>query len=270
MILKVINIVQKISRRERSSVEKVEGIERVEKTPPYLHIIPLVVILFFAFFGCFQVFSQEECKELITKYVESMGKINAPEKGKVYFLHIAIQNKYRQETHAATDIEIKTYLTEGRMLFNSNLMQIYSDTADMFTVIPSIRQIIRKKGISGQADLERQNEALNMQLKLLEGCSVMGCKETEQSKEITLRPSEEIEKQLNVNEIIMYYDSAENRVQKIRIKYSKQSKLDMQIVEYKAINFDSTYKFEKSTAAAYILTESGKLRNEFGSYSLIE
>jgi len=180
-----------------------------------------------------------------------------------------MQNKYRINTHAANEIEIKAYLTDDRMALNSNLMQIYADDYEMFTVIPASRHILRQKGMYGNIDSLRYMSAFNNQMQLLENCSVIKCITEEHIKEIRLLPSDEIKNIHNLNEIILFYDTNKDMVRKVRIIYSTKSKIAEQIVEYKEINYNSPYSFNRS-AASYIMTSAGKLKEEFSEYTLIE
>ena len=238
-----------MKKAESTKRQKAESRKQKAKSKIYLRtlcnsLVPFVLkktfILLFIF--SFPAISQDDCKSALKEYIENMGKISAPEKGKVYFLHLLIQNKYRQETHAAQNIEIKSYITKDLMLFNSTLMQVYSDSSDIFTVIPASRHIFRNETKSN-TNAERQQEALTMQLQLIEGSAVISCVTKGNIREIKLRPSEEIEKNKNINDIILQYDLSENKIRKVHIIYTKNSKIAEQIVEYKAMDFNSSYRF---------------------------
>jgi hypothetical protein len=220
--------------------------------------------------GSVTLFSQEECRQLLTGYIADMEKISAPEKGKVYYLHVTLQNKFRQATDAVKNIEMKTYITANRLMLQSTLMQMYADTADLFMVLPAARHIVRSRGISAIKARERQLEMLNMQRQLIEGCTVMECVSEGNIRKMRLRPSSDIAAQYALEEMLLCYDTAKRQVRSVHLFYTGKSKIAEQLVEYKAIDFNSSFRFKQPSAAASVLTKQGNLRDEFAGYVLID
>ena len=228
------------------------------------------IIYFLGFLFYSSVYSQNDCKELLAKYVEDMGRISTPEVGKVYFLHMLIQNKYRNETHAVNNIEIKACLTDSHMQMNSSLMQIYADTSDSFTIIPATRQIVRREGINFSGDTLQRQSLQMVQLDLIKNSTISRFKDYENSREITLAPDLETSKRLNISNIVLEYHFLRKQVSKVRILYTKDSSVSEQIIDYKELDFDSSFKLDKSTVESMILTDSGSLKKEFSDYTLID
>jgi len=214
--------------------------------------------------------AQLDAKDLLRGYIENMSKVSNPEDGKVYYIHMLVNNVYKQETHAIKKVEFKAYMTADQMVVNSNVMQAFGDTADVFTIIPATRQIIQQNGIVIGGNALQRNRLLNMQQDLVENCQVVEQKMLpNEVVMLKLKPAESIAENKKIESLVLYYCQNKAQITKVCIFYDKHSLVKAQEIDYKALDFDASMVLDSTPMVQRILDINGELKEPYRSYTLI-
>jgi hypothetical protein len=218
--------------------------------------------------------AQDDCKKIITAYIEEMASVQAPGPGQAYHVHFTTESISAdpRKTQSST-VEAHVYMDRSHMTYQTGQMMMMRDAQDAFMVIYPQKKIIWAKGGLNPAESTERISLGGIQKNLVEKASVSFCrtetKAGQSVKVIGLVPDQETAEKVNVSAFTFYYSPAFQKMQKVTIEFTKPHPMQRQTITYHTIDFD--YKaFKPKPFYAQVFASQGVLHQKYQGYMLVD
>ena len=222
-----------------------------------------------------QVNADNNCRDLLQKFVADMTRISMPENQKTYFM------KYRVETfnkpksnNQNSSMSGQVMLSGDKSSFESNIMSSYADDKNGFLILHNQRKIVWGPGGKNTTGADNFKQLASLQDSLVKLSYLSVCKNVtvagkKNMKFIVLIPNEDIDKSLKVNRLEILFDLDKNMIYSVTTFYNEKSELDHLVVTYNDLNFNYSGSLF-TNAYSKVLNSNGKLKAEYKGYELID
>lgn len=221
--------------------------------------------------------TKADCKEMLVRYQQSMGRYGAPDGKHMLMAHLTIttipskDSPYTQVSLPNQNLEVRMIIGRGYLVYESPYLALYRDARECYTVIHPRRLVTQtalppdKGPDTGQLPGPGQL-ATSM---LLDHATVRSCRQDT----LNARPVQVIEldcdtqaqQRYGILRMVYYFDAAHNRVVKQELEYVPGHPTSRQTIVYH--QFVSNYKYKPQPAAAYLFS-GNQLKEKFRGYTL--
>ena len=242
-----------------------------------IKLMCMLIGLFLAGQVTFGQQNNARCKDLLMACINKAGQINLPKKGDIYYMQMKMKNTFRKDlSYSPADTHLEVLLSDNRLAYESDQVNIYVDTDYVVAVMHQSRTIKispNDEGIDHVKTLQRKNQMLNLQQNWIKESQIRSCKdafyEEVKCKQITIKPSKEIFGDTKIEYMSFYLDIDHESLKKVNIHYKGHKSLASQTIEYKEINYNYK-KQEPKPAIRYIFDRKGRPLAAYGSYKIIQ
>jgi len=217
---------------------------------------------------------QETAKAIISNYVEQMGKIGMPEKGKTYYLDMSVKNIYNGEKTGPAGFHMDIFLTHSQMRYTSDLISVFQDTVDALVLLPANKQIFWTKATKIANALERSRKLTDFQIEVVNSANIEKISEETinglKFRIISLIPSSDIAEKFDIERLVFHYCQNQKRIERVKIFYNKTKQLKSQEFIYTIFDLDYKKSGKEFPVKYYIFDSSGNLLEKYKGYELID
>ncbi len=236
----------------------------------YRSILLLTGLLLFSFLN---LKGQQECKQLLVKYLEEISVPDIPENDKVYFLHALYEYDFYEKYNISDfNSEVKVIVSKNQAIYETPQISYYNDTTDLFVAYHSMNRIIWSDGVQNPNASMQKMDILEIQKKLIESGTITYCKKTRVNKrkykKIELSFKSEVQQEVHIYKMSFLYDLKSESLKEMWVYFTNDQKLRTQKITINTINFD--YKdWYPTPVKDLIFDEKGNLNSRYSYYHLI-
>lgn len=216
----------------------------------------------------------DPCVEELKTCLQKMAQFSVPQGKSAYYMHMAIIKKMSPGADVPdTDADVKLIITPSQMHYETQLLSVYKDEQDAFTIVHPQKQIIRTSGGKIPYSNQAVGEVGAMQLTMLSQCTVSSCKSVEQNgklyKQLILIPNEALKQKVQVKTMSFTYEKKSHSLKKIETRYLPgQAMINEQITIY---DTDFNYKgVLPASVKSKVFNSSGKLLSSYKGYKIVD
>lgn len=211
----------------------------------------------------------DDCRQKLKTYSASVSMKELPGAKQLYYIHYQVFTQMRSEKNPDTRTEVKAMLGSAGMFYESDVISMYKDAEEIYTVVHPQKKIVRSIA-DNKTDMNlRRQQASLLQDSLIDNSLIRPCqKGIYHGKNVTrieLAPNASVVKKTAIEKIIYYYNEEKQTMEGQEIFYSKASPMVKREIRFLSLDFN--YKGKVKPKAREYLFEGEKLKPAFRGYT---
>ena len=234
--------------------------------------ILLVTIIFFFTLSAFAQLSADQCKKMLSAYVEKTSAYGIPKGKRTYVMDITINIVLRQN-HQNRETRVKMIVGAEQMQYISSDVTAIQDQKDAFTIIHPQKTIIWTNGLKNNDPEKIKNKLKGVEDSLITSSKIKNFKEADyQNKKvilITLEPAFSIQKRYKIEKMEYYFNSKDEKIEQSITYYRSTEAIEKKITTYNEVDFNYKSSFN-SPVFNEVFGSNKKLLPKYKGYKLID
>ncbi len=212
------------------------------------HILLLLCLLFVP-----GLYATEPCMKEVKSCYARLSELSKTPLGKqVYYVSYTVRAVSVDSSASLPVSTVQMWINKNGLMIKSRDMEVYQDEADVFTLLPRQKLILRSQTLPASMARHEAKRFGMIQDTIFAVSKVLSCKQNGALKTIVIEPSARAKERMNLDKLTFVINSAQGRIEKIRLEYTtayiQQQANKVKVLEYTFNDLSFDYQGQKPAA----------------------